>query len=57
MLPACPHPPLQVEVLRELQANLPDAAELEALHAYLDSGGDPTQLGKAEQVRRGLRAC
>lgn len=50
-----PHPLPQAEVLRELQANLPDAAELEALHTYLDSGGDPAQLGKAEQLFVALR--
>lgn len=42
-------------MLRELQANLPDAGELEALHAYLDAGSDPTQLGKAEQLFVALR--
>ncbi|EFN51238.1 hypothetical protein CHLNCDRAFT_141254 [Chlorella variabilis] len=46
---------LQVAVLRELQANLPDAAELEALHSYLDAGGDPCQLGRAEQLFVALR--
>lgn len=42
-------------MLRELQANLPDAGELEALHAYLDAGGDPAQLGRAEQLFVALR--
>ncbi|PSC73080.1 formin 5 isoform B [Micractinium conductrix] len=46
---------LKVEVLRELQANMPDAAELEALHAYLDAGGDVRQLGRAEQLFAALR--
>ncbi len=55
-LPLLPAPPsCQPDVLRELQANLPDASELEALHAYLDSGGDPGQLGKAEQLFVALR--
>lgn len=45
----------QPDVLRELQANLPDASELDALHAYLDSGGNPGQLGKAEQLFVALR--
>ncbi len=55
---SCDAPPLpgtQAEVLRELQANMPDSGELEALHAYLDSGGDPTQLGRAEQLFVALR--
>lgn len=47
---------MQAEVLRELQANMPDSGELEALHAYLDSGGDPAQLGRAEQLFVALRA-
>jgi hypothetical protein len=42
-------------VLRELQANMPDASELEALHTYLDTGGDPAQLGRAEQLFVALR--
>ena len=54
-MPLLPALPCQPDVLRELQANLPDAAELEALHAYLDSGGDPGQLGKAEQLFVALR--
>ena len=45
----------QVEMLRELQANLPDDAELAALHRYLDRGGDPGQLGRAEQLFVALR--
>ncbi|KAL4422750.1 hypothetical protein ABPG75_008947 [Micractinium tetrahymenae] len=47
---------LKAEVLRELQANMPDSGELEALHAYLDTGGDPAQLGRAEQLFVALRA-
>ena len=45
----------QVEMLRELQNNLPDDAELAALHRYLDRGGDPGQLGRAEQLFVALR--
>ena len=46
---------MQVEVLRELQANLPDDAELAALHCYLDRGSDPGLLGRAEQLFAALR--
>ncbi|KAI3430465.1 hypothetical protein D9Q98_005060 [Chlorella vulgaris] len=46
---------LQVAILRELQANMPDSTELAALHAFLDAGGNPSQLGKAEQLFVGLR--
>jgi hypothetical protein len=45
----------QVAILRELQANMPDSTELAALHAFLDAGGNPSQLGKAEQLFVGLR--
>ncbi len=46
---------LQVPVLKELEHNYPSEEELEALGAYLDGGGDPRQLGKAEQLFAALR--
>ena len=41
--------------LLNLQANTPEDSELAALYAYLDEGGDPADLGPAEQLFAALR--
>ena len=46
---------LQGAIVRELQANMPEEAELAALHAYLDCGGGVADLGPAEQLFAALK--
>ncbi|GAB4818040.1 hypothetical protein N2152v2_005086 [Parachlorella kessleri] len=42
-------------IVRELQSNMPEESELDALHAYLDCGGEVADLGPAEQVFAALK--